>query len=882
MKKKSYIGACALLSLLCAAALLLSTLFAPAQAQADDTAPSNAIAVVKPQTDCLYRYFTYPTALFADGNGFTVADGKTVYTFDTDGKELSATELGATDEFGDIDRIVPYNPNDNSFILLADGKLYQGGKTLDPVGNTDTYYSDFALINTTVYAIADRDIYPISIDPDENPAAPSAVYTHDNDIQKIAADGNGIYFTVANPYNRYQSDIFYVTFNELNNASDEETPTAYEYYSASDEIVSLEARENGVITLTRDKITAYTLTGTETAYAALIEEYDFTCKDGVTISANGDTVYGISQEKSVFVVENYTKRTEILASAHDDLGFYRANAGLASRKQMIAVADERNNRVQILREDGIDTIAVTRPKAVTIDYESNIYVAHDNRIDVYNGEILMRTLTAPTKGITFTALQIDSYNNIYALGSNKQVYYFAAGSQNFDTTGMPSKVIALSVSLRDDTLFVATADNKIAIVHNNEITDVITSDYEIVDICADLNNSIYALVKNEGNTVITKFHKQEDETYANASQSPIGQTFVNATKLVMNTVTWDENAHLAGGVTLSYGDLLVSDTGAHAVKVLNGVLMKVNEDFEQQPATDIDSIEWDTAQGANNIIWTVAACDVYEQAAEIHRVTGLRNDMRVIIPHYDESQPFQLIIADNLGGINEPPVVGYVRNVFIKERLPYAPSPSQTCYSYIDKISVYKFPTFNSPKLTNSLERNTQFVLLSFVFTDNVYGYTDNLTSPTVWYRVRYTDDETVCEGYVPCDSISMRGENPDDRNIYPRCNAKVIKTATLYEKIDGEMVEVTDVPFLPLEVGTEVEVVGAFDSSEKYTLIKYYHQGIGTVEFYVLTKTLKYRGVNKVTVIAIVLIILTVILAAILIARFIYVKRTRKLSGTK
>ena len=85
------------------------------------------------------------------------------------------------------------------------------------------------------------------------------------------------------------------------------------------------------------------------------------------------------------------------------------------------------------------------------------------------------------------------------------------------------------------------------------------------------------------------------------------------------------------------------------------------------------------------------------------------------------------------------------------------------------------------------------------------------------------------------------------------------------------------------LEKGARVEVVGSFDSSKEFTLVRYYCGEVdGTIEFYVKTDDLKYDGVNKVVVIAIVIIILTVILGAILIARMVYVKRTRRLNETK
>ena len=149
------------------------------------------------------------------------------------------------------------------------------------------------------------------------------------------------------------------------------------------------------------------------------------------------------------------------------------------------------------------------------------------------------------------------------------------------------------------------------------------------------------------------------------------------------------------------------------------------------------------------------------------------------------------------------------------------------------------------------------------------------------------TDGKTY-EGYVIGKYIRLRGEIPNDRNVYPRVNAKIISLekgknipATLFDMDDdGNIKEVDDASFPPLAVGTEVEVVGTFDSSEKFTLIKYYHDGLGTVQFYVYTANLEYDGLNMVAVVAVIIIILTVILGGILVARFLYVKRNRRLGG--
>lgn len=845
-------------------ALALSLLCVASVAHADDPSAVFTCAVVKRQTSCVYRYFDYPTALYADGNGFLVADGGKGIRFTPEGEEKTAQVA----ELPDNVRVVfPYNAEENDYFVLVGGALLRtrGGEQTEPdAGRT---YADFVLQSGVLYGASGNSLYRYAPHgEDEAGAAPQAIYTHIAPVHKVAADDDGIYFTAANEYNRYQSDIWY-----LPNAS----TAARRVYEGSEEILSLEGRKNGVITLTRGNITAYAPTADG---AALAVEKRISDVNAVAISAHNDVVYAVGQEKSVFRIDaDFTARTYILASASDGIGFYRANAGLASRKQMIAVADERNDRVQILREDGVSVLAVSRPKAVAIDYERNLYVAHDSTLSTFDAALqAVRSFSAPG-GVTITDLQIDSRNDLYALGGNGQVYRIRAGTQTFEAllTTDEVRAVAFSVSLHDDSLFVATDAQTVLCLQEGTTVDTIDTASDVTDICVDLDNSVYALTAT-GN--IIKYANGNGTVYAPADA---GSRFVNATKIILNTVDFGESALLTGGISLSYGDLLVSDTGAHAVKVIARDLLDVNESFDvQAPAPDISDVE--IPADDSRILYPLSACDVYAQPAEISLVTSLREGMKVIIPRYDASLPFQLIVADNMAGETEKPIVGYVRNAFIGEALPYDAPPAAGCYSYLSNVTVYRYPSFNSPVLAVVAQTNTPFALLPFVHTDSTYGYVDNFAKPGTWYRVRFDEGGESKEGYVLCDKISFRGENPDDRNIYPRTNAEIIKEATLYEKVDGKMVAVQDDVFPALQVGRKVEVVGAFDSSEKYTRIRYYHEGLGTQEFYVRTETLKYHGVNKVAIVAIVLIVLTVVLGIVLLVRFLYVKRNRRLNGTK
>lgn len=78
------------------------------------------------------------------------------------------------------------------------------------------------------------------------------------------------------------------------------------------------------------------------------------------------------------------------------------------------------------------------------------------------------------------------------------------------------------------------------------------------------------------------------------------------------------------------------------------------------------------------------------------------------------------------------------------------------------------------------------------------------------------------------------------------------------------------------LLTGTKIEVVGAFDTSEKYTEIKYFDERLGTCTCFVETVYIDYNNISVVQIIAIVLAAVTFILLVILVVR-LYM-RNRKL----
>lgn len=72
------------------------------------------------------------------------------------------------------------------------------------------------------------------------------------------------------------------------------------------------------------------------------------------------------------------------------------------------------------------------------------------------------------------------------------------------------------------------------------------------------------------------------------------------------------------------------------------------------------------------------------------------------------------------------------------------------------------------------------------------------------------------------------------------------------------------------------MEIVGAFDSSKRYTQVKYVDAERGTLTCYVETVYIEYEGINIVLIVAVIVIVVTVLLAAIIICRVMRNKKKR------
>ena len=837
--------------------------------------PIEAKVVMHGDTACTYRYFENLTAIYALDEGFALADGADLLYFDSNGKEITNDSTPHT---------VPENTE--KLYIGESGIITLSGGILTVFGNE---IEDFAVIDFTVHgsflyaAIENSDeLYRLELNSGEGEEEPKATsptlspapnFSPMGIIKRVSSDKDKVYFTVS-------SGGMMRNYDDVYSYDAESAPQLYVKYSpeVSDMSGTVRLTSEGIFVSKENKPIS-------SAYA-----------DAKKISEAGGNVYAMTKMGGVFVLGDDFTRTDILASAHkEEKGFFFANAGISSRIGGIAVADEFNNRVQILSNSGVQILYgdCEHPTAVTSDNSDTFFVSHSaNKICVVKGEEVSEISSTDRTAITDIKADIDG--NLFVLHESGKLYLVTYDG-GFVFSEWFDDAEAIELSPNNDALFVLKFSGDMLKIsygesgHRDEkVTNGITG---AADFCVDHDENLYVLTAAGD---ILKYAKSSG--YLSPEQFTV-KGLIKGTKIVMNVT---ESAAL----NISRGDLLISDTGAHAVKYVSGAELGVKATYDAEVENPIDGelggydddSEFESIK-SKAVIFTVKGCDVYEDAKRTtptgHR---LKDGMRVIIPNYDfgndDKSKCVFIIADNLSDKSGEAICGYVPYSAIKTEknvdgtettIPkHLPAPPMTyCYPLV-AMTVYEYPTVHCATATK-VSKDTKLTLLDFPYRQGgkAYGYEDNFSSPNVWYRVWYKEGEKYYEGYITSELTYLGNTSPDERNIYPRTNATIISKdknnsklrATLYQKNSkGEFEPVpneTGIEALP--VGKKVEVVGKFDSSSKYTLIKYYLNDSGTVihYFYVETANLKYDGTNVVTVVATVVIMLTVILAIILLLRF-------------
>lgn len=819
-------------------------------ADAEESPVSVALNPVETESsDVVYKYLNAPTSVHADASGVYIADGDTVATMTSDG---TFTERGIS-----ADKVMRLG---ECFVALNDGTLsiYYGDGSAD---HTAHMFTDFDIYENTVYAIGGDGLSVIPVVDnafDEDNAAcvalSSGVHGEVSAV-KIAAGSNGVYLAVRSEVFKNKHDIALV---------DAETGALSVVVMQTDEVSALTVMPatGTVYALTRDRITGYypasNGNGLSVKYTAHDERMNaLYAYDGFIYALDTlDAIYKISADLTTF--------TALAASASIEDGFFDMPYGIAVKNSTLFVADTLNGRVAEYGEKLAYYDGFYNPISVTCDSRGAIYVAHDyNKISVIDEDKTF-TVDGAIKSIAVNAdktLFIMTDCGLFARTPDGNIEKIA------DTA---YKAIALGVG-RDD--LYALTDSAVvkftAQTDEDGKTEYALSQYcsaqsDAFSIAVDLKGNVYFLSVSQ----ITRYDRTSgaQKQYALTQDGKPYSLGFSCGQILLSTI---------GNDFIDYGNVIVADTYKHRIFTVDGSTDGLDVKLIDGDYNDPIKPGDDTPSAYNDGLIRVALHDipVFSLPMETESDYTIAKGRKVIVAMYElpDTREYSLILIDNLrtGEL----IQGYVYKDALSEPLPYVAPPSDIGTVYTDATPVYKWPSINSVPARdfNAVDRGQNFDVLDFV-----ESYRDDYNN--LWYRVSLGENS---EGYILASNLSMMDYEP--LFIRPAYNAEIIsyngsEFAQTYALIDGKYTPLS----VTLATGTKVEVIGTFDTSERYTKIKYVDKDLGTLTCYVETVYIEYNGVNIVLIIAIAVIIITVVLAAIIIGRVLYLKKKRLLSKSE
>ncbi len=521
--------------------------------------------------------------------------------------------------------------------------------------------------------------------------------------------------------------------------------------------------------------------------------------------------------------EAYADGNLIFASTSDEKGFYRSPTDVYSRFGSVAVADYYNNRVEINTKDGSSYFTYSRPYAVAFDYRGELIVAHSANKLLFVGSSQEYTTDSKITDIEATP---------------DGTVYFIAGEKLYSIQGDSPTLIknnASAISVSTDGLRVKYA-NGTSVFDLATDNEVFSTNATISAITEDSDGTIFALAENSGKQTLYKYTAE-------------GLTEVTSVTGKYNAVAISRTAY----GKIGYGDILIADTENSFIKVV----------FSQSVGTSVKSAVDVTDIDEENIIYsTVCDCYIYSEINESRERTFVKSGTTVLVSKYDLTYDREFAYACVVLGKDDGITSGYIHRSVLSAPVEYISPPASYGTVFVSNTPIYTLPSIHSSKAIISVEKNTSFALRSFADFDN----------GGKWYRVELSNGKS---GYVKANGVSIKNHFPNGER--PQYNATIIEHngsvgAKVYAKTDDITYTAIDGEFLLN--GTRVEIVGMYDVSQKYTLIRYYDEKLGAAEAYVETIYLSTENYSVVQIVAIAVIVVTVILLAIVIIKAYSTKR--------
>jgi hypothetical protein len=538
----------------------------------------------------------------------------------------------------------------------------------------------------------------------------------------------------------------------------------------------------------------------------------------------------------------------LIAARSDAEYFFDSPAGVYSRNNKIFVADTFNDRIAVISGSDIEYMSgyptdngiAPFVQPVSVATTSNaVFVAHNiNELtNCESGETI--EITHEGKTLSIIKILADSRDNVFVLAKHSMsaTFYAYKISGNVLPSPLPlTSPTAMGGGRNGDIYFLDEGKIK------SESTDIMSlGETVLIDFCVDLSGKIFGIDSNESFLIIDK---DSIERYS-----------IQAEKLAFSSLSSEEN---------SFGDILLLSSKNHTLSIIDADDAGVADINDYFPPVNInEKTALEKTEG--RIAKTISSVPLYYQPIEINSVFTLEKDSFVFI-QFEASAPDNMYFIVTQGNEGDALRCGYIAKNTV-EVLDYSVPESKTAKVIYDNAqyqNIYKYPSLASPTI-GDLNLGDWVRPLDFVSDSSFFD----------WLRIDMGENE----GYVLRQGVSWTLYST--KREEPNTNAVIISDATLYIKnyATGEY-EVLDESFIPKN--TRVQIETPFDSARKYSKVVFLREGengkeVIDIECYVLTKCVKYDGVDILKIVIICVAVISVLLFSVLVFHLIKRKRLRR-----
>ena len=774
-----------------------------------------------------YFKFNSPTNLTYNGSSYAVFDNNVIYVFADDvytiEYEHSIKEMLLIDEYLLIlsDEFAIYIINykngdiiDNSSILNA--SPYPTSMTYD-YSNGLLYV--FGITNIRSFAVNLSSGIDISYNEEviDIIGAPSI------------ASSNSLYYT------SNQLLLYKISARQLYSIDLSSKTLTTVITNASSNVKYITANNQYIFLVEDDKVTRYLLNGSyiDDIFTTGASKDD-SLSDIGGVSISGNTMYISNPSYSAVKVFTITSTGKLYNYMYGTkgTGLRRLNKpnNLTSRGNTLYISDTMNDRVIKYNLDINNNITGTplsigssgnteglfiMPDSIAMDYTSGLYIGDSTgRLQYFLRDVFVRDYSFNS----ITDIVISSNDTVFVSDSvDNKVYYKTKDNSEFNTLlSLDTAPLNLAVSMSGNIIYIATNDGILAYSLKGDLMpfNIIYDDYDIDSIVAfnvDYNGNIFILT-NGLSPKIYRFSRS-----------------INSYTLSQIMLFDDLEQPLLNPLGMSLNDdgrLFIANSDHHSLIVVSSDVTNASTEITstyEHPTTIVNP---------TRIAYVKNFATIYYNPSNYEDITSI-----------NEGECVPVLNESTYDGIHYYYIEYEGKKAYIRQidtiLMNAGAAPMEYVKPLHPTLDIYLYPSPNSPKIFNAIERNTLIQVISNVAErDSIQMWN--------WYEVRYSNTT----GYV------LKTE------VIP-ATMPVVEVVTHNAKIRspilGERVNMYSLPDSHSAIidtiadGTKVELDAPIDYNSEYTLIKY-----NDVTGYVRSEHLIDSGLTTGQILAIVLAVIT------------------------